>query len=55
MYFSLYGYEGAYLDQQGIYYQHDIDLWANIMALAGFALFFMTIAYIQLRRVPKLK
>ncbi|KAF6035126.1 ABCG2 [Bugula neritina] len=49
------GNSKAYLESQGLYYKEPINMWVNIMALAGFALVFMVIAYIQLRRVQKLK
>ena len=52
---SIYGNKNAFFDAQGISYEHDIDLWVNIIPLAGIALLFMLIAYVQLRRVPKLK
>ena len=54
-FYSLFGNDEAFLDQQGLPYSHDIDVWQNILALAGFSLLFMVIAYVQLRRVPKLK
>jgi len=54
-YCSIRGNSKAYLESQGLYYKEPINMWVNIMALAGFALVFMVIAYIQLRRVQKLK
>jgi len=51
----IYGNKNAFFDAQGISYDQDFDLWVNIIPLAGIALLFMIIAYVQLRRVPKLK
>ena len=53
MFYSAEGNE--YLREQGIEYETDFDLWQNIMALLLFALFFLFMAYVQLRRMKKLK
>ncbi|XP_013397450.1 ATP-binding cassette sub-family G member 2 [Lingula anatina] len=45
----------VYLDSQGITYATAWDLWYNEMALGIMTVVFMFLAYIQLRRVPKLK
>jgi hypothetical protein len=44
-----------YLDSQGIASGTPWEIWQNIMALGVFALGVMFIAYVQLRRIPKLK
>jgi hypothetical protein len=44
-----------YLNSQGIAHDTMWDQWQNIMALGLIAIGVMTIAYIQLRRIPKLK
>lgn len=45
----------SYLTQQGIAHDTAWDLWQNIMALGIMAIGFLFIAYIQLRRMKKLK
>ncbi|RUS91325.1 hypothetical protein EGW08_000939 [Elysia chlorotica] len=45
----------SYLDTQKIAYGTDFDLWFNLIAMALMAVFFNFIAYIQLRRIQKLK
>jgi ATP-binding cassette subfamily G (WHITE) protein 2 len=45
----------TYLKQQGIAYETTWDQWQNIMALGLIAVGLMTISYIQLRRMKKLK
>lgn len=45
----------AYLEKQGIKYETPWDLWQNIMALGIITIGIMLLAYIQLRRIPKLK
>lgn len=44
-----------YLEKQGINYETAWDLWQNIMALGIITIGIMFLAYIQLRRIPKLK
>ena len=43
------------LEAQHIEYTSDWDLWKNFVALAGIALGFLTLAYIQLLRMKKTK
>lgn len=45
----------AYLMQQDIGYEESWDLWQNEAALAIMAGVFLILAYIQLRRIKKLK
>ena len=45
----------SYLTQQGIAHDSAWDLWQNIMALGIIAIGVLFIAYIQLRRIKKLK
>ncbi|KAK3754262.1 hypothetical protein RRG08_050926 [Elysia crispata] len=45
----------GYLDTQNIDYDSDFDLWINLIAMAAMAVIFLILAYIQLRRVKKLK
>ncbi|KAK3089010.1 hypothetical protein FSP39_000105 [Pinctada imbricata] len=45
----------AYLDAQAIAYDTDFDLWKNIMAMFIIAVVFMGLAYVQLRRLKKMK
>ena len=44
-----------YLTEQGIAHDTAWDLWQNIMALGIIAVGLLFIAYIQLRRIKKLK
>jgi ATP-binding cassette subfamily G (WHITE) protein 2 len=44
-----------FLDAQGIKHETGWDLWQNIMALGLMAIGIMCLAYIQLRRMKKLK
>jgi ATP-binding cassette, subfamily G (WHITE), member 2 len=44
-----------YLDKQGIPHETAWDLWQNVMALGLITIGIMLLAYIQLRRIPKLK
>ena len=44
-----------YLTRQGIAHETAWDFWQNIMALGVIAVGFLFIAYIQLRRIKKLK
>ena len=44
-----------YLTQQGIAHKMEWDFWRNIMCLCVVAIAFWLVAYIQLRRIVKLK
>lgn len=44
-----------YLDTQKIPYGTDWDLWSNLLAMVLMAIIFLLLAYIQLRRIQKLK
>jgi len=44
-----------YLTEQGIAHETQWDFWQNIMALGVIAVAFLFVAYIQLRRIRKLK
>jgi ATP-binding cassette subfamily G (WHITE) protein 2 len=44
-----------YLDQQGIDHGTQWEIWQNIMALGFMAVGIMTLAFIQLVRIKKLK
>jgi len=45
----------SYLTQQGIAHGTAWDFWQNIMGLGIIAIVVLLIAYIQLRRIKKLK
>jgi hypothetical protein len=45
----------AFLEQQDIAYETGWDLWRNIFAIGLIAIGMETLAYIQLRRMKKLK
>ncbi|XP_067928023.1 broad substrate specificity ATP-binding cassette transporter ABCG2-like isoform X2 [Watersipora subatra] len=49
------GNANAWLEKNNIAYKTDWDLWRNIMALGAITAGLMVIAYIQLRRIKKLK
>jgi len=44
-----------YLTEQGIAHETEWDLWKNIFALGIMTVAFMFVAYVQLRRMKKLK
>ena len=51
-----FSYSGnAFLDQQGIAYKTSWDLWSGQVALAGIAVVFLGLTYVQLRRIKKFK
>ena len=52
---SVKGSKDAWLERNDIAYKTTWDLWVNIVALAAITAGLLFIAYIQLRRIKKLK